>query len=442
MFSGWKHCTRVPGLLTQSRWCAILLRMSIRIKEWGMMSQPAKGVHLPIEGLTGWGESARRVGEGISAVLVGSAKVMQDRAQVAAAGELADFSERLKAIDQETRDELSGQDVQDWDYAWNAASAPKLAEAINELSPASRRGAQELAEAYNARASVEAQRDHELRKIDKARSQWRNQLDQAVQAGDSQQAHEWLHAGQGIFVPEDHVQNESRAIESRASLSRWQKNLQETPLRTLSELSSASAQDLPQQKTDAQQLSHAVKLARGSAGEQVLANLVSCMEGGVSPDPEYMNLAVQAGVLTPDQASAASQESPRCLSLRQQQDWMRRIDESPHDDAEAVNLMLDIATANMPIADKRSLLNRVEISRRVPEASRRRLSRNLWTLYHNGAFGCPLDEPAQKFFSSLQQESLARLQQGDDEQIDAWLNSLNESADRWVCFLPEKSENV
>lgn len=408
--------------------------MSIRIKEWGMMSQPPRGVRLPTEGLTGWGEAARRVGEGFSAVLSGTARVLQERAQVTAAGELADFSERLKAIDQETREELADQDVQDWGYAWQTTSAPKLAEAVNELSPASRKAGQELAAAYNAKASVEAQRDYELGKINRARTQWRNQLENAVQAGDAQQAREWLEAGQGIFVPENQASTEHEAVQSRTNLSRWQKNLQEAPLRTLSELSAAPQQELPQQKTDTERLNHARKQAIRTARQQVLGNLVSCMEGGITPEPEYVQMAVKAGVLHPQQAESLLHKGATDTPI-DHRDWVRRVDECDEGDDAAEELMLRIVTApDMPIKQRKDLLNRVELSRKLPVQDRRLVSRNLWNMYHDGLFGCPGDEAARSRFADIQLGCLTRLEQGGRQGAEKWMRELREDADRWVCF--------
>lgn len=389
---------------------------------------------MPTDGLTGWSEGARRVGEGFSAILAGTARVMHDRAQVAAAGELADFSERLKTIEQETRDELANQDVQDWNYAWHTTSAPKVAEAINELSPSSRRAGQQLAAAYTARAAVEAQRDYELGKIDKARTQWKTQLDNAVQAGDARQAHEWLQVGQGIFVPEENLPAESEAIESQARLSHWKKELQDAPLRTLSALAGAQESELPQQKTDAQMLAHAQSLARRTARRQALGNLVSCMESGVTPEREYVEMAVKAGALTEKQAESAMKETSSALTPVMKCDWTRRVDECADGDEAAENLMLDIATADMPVHDKRYLLNRIETSRKLPAADRQLLSRKLWDMYHDGIFGCPGDELAQSHFAEIQQSCLARLQNDGKDGMAHWLSSLRHSTDKWVCF--------
>lgn len=409
--------------------------MSIRIKEWGMMSQPSRGVRMPTDGLTGWGEAARRVGEGFAALLTGTSRAMQNRAQVAAAGELADFSNRLKTIDQETRAELAEQDVQDWNHAWQSASGPKLAEAINELSPGSRQAGQELAAAYNARAALEAQRDYELGRIDKARTQWRNQLENAVQAGDAKQAKEWLEAGQGIFVPEDELPVETQAVESQASLSRWMKQLQNSPLGALSELADTPPEELPGQKQDAQRLAHERNVAQRAAKREVLGNLITCMESGMTPEPGYVKKAEKAGVLTATQAeSALAEPGDKEVSRRERREWTRRVDECADGDEAAESLMLDITTADLPLAERKSLLTRLEVSRSLPAGDRQFLSYTLWNMYHNGLFGCPGDADAQARFAELQQESLFQLQQGGRRGAAEWASSLRDSSDKWVCF--------
>ena len=399
-----------------------------------MMSQPSRGVHVPTDGLTGWGEAARRVGEGISAALAGGAQLLQERARVTAAGELAEFSERLQAIDRETREELAGREVQDWNYAWQAATAPKLAEAIDELSPDSRRAGQELAQAFSARASVEAQRDYELGKIDKARASWRSQVDRAVEEGNPAEARQWLDAGQGIFVPEQKMQAAHENVQSRATLTHWQKSLKQDPLASLRRLAAAPEEQLPRQQADARRLEQAKGQARRSARREVLGALENCLQESAAPEPDYVQLAKEAGILTARQAENALQEKPAKLSYAARRSWMRRIDECPDDDDAAEELKLDIATAPLPAGERRSLLKRVELSRSVPEPQRLRLSRSLRELYHSGVLGCPEDEEAQQFFAELQRDGLQQLAQKGAEETTQWLNNMRNLADRWVCF--------
>lgn len=397
------------------------------------MSQPSRGVHMSTDGLTGWGEAARRVGEGVSAALMGSAAILQERAKVAAAGELAEFSERLKEIDRETREELVGQDVQDWNYAWQRTSAPKLAEALDELSPASRTAGRQLAEVYTARASLEAQRDHELQKIDKARAQWSNRVEDAIEAGDKQQAQEWLDAGQGMFIAPHAMPSRKEEIESRANLKRWQNDLQANPLQSLSRLSAASKEELPLHKSDSEMLTHAQGQARRMARREVLSNLLNCMDNEVSPEPEYIKLAAAAGVLDAQQAENVLKPAEK-LSHQMRRDWLKRIDECAEDEVD--DLQLEIATAPIPAKEKRHLLGRIEDGRRLPVVERRKLSSKLWDLYTNGALGCPGDEEAQQRFAALQQHSMARLESDGAQGAAEWVHGMRSLAERWVCFAP------
>lgn len=412
--------------------------MSIRMKEWGMMSQPGRGVRVPTDGLTGWGEAARRVGEGLSAALSGAADVLQERARVKAAGELADFSERLHSIERETREELAEQDVQDWGYAWKSAMEPKLAEAVEELSPDSRAAGRRLAGEFSARASLEARRDYELSRIDTARTRWRNRVDQAVQAGDARGADEWLDAGQGLFVAPEQMPGEQEAARSRAYLNRWQNELQARPLEALSRLSSAPQEELPTRAADHERLAHARSQAGQAARREVLQHLLACMEDEVSPQAEVLTMAAEAGVITRRQSETAGRGETR-LTHETRREWLRRIDESGDDAQAGETLQLEIATAGLPAAESRELLARVEMSRSLPAQERRSLSRNLWELYRSGALGCPGDAEAGLRFAALQQESLARLQQQGHAGATDWVRGMRDLSDRWVCFTPQET---
>ena len=69
--------------------------MAIRMKEWGMLRAPSSSVHLPVQGVMGWGEAAQSLGSGIAKALLGSAELVQEKEQVTATGDLADFSRRF-----------------------------------------------------------------------------------------------------------------------------------------------------------------------------------------------------------------------------------------------------------------------------------------------------------------------------------------------------------
>lgn len=403
------------------------------------MSTPGRGVHVPIDGLTGWAEVARRTGEGISAVVNGSVELVQQRARVATAGELADFSERLRVIDQETRAELAEREIDDWDYAWQTTSGPKLTEALNELSPGSREAGHKLAAAYSARASLEAQRDFELQKISKARAQWRKQLDAAVQQGDTLQADQWLDAGEDIFVPRGSMEAQRESVHSQASVARWQRELSENPLRALGMLRSADESDLPTLQADKQSLARAKSEAARAARSEVLRTLVSCMEDEHEPDAEYMSMAEASGALSHQQVERATQTAAPATPA-DWREWMRRVDECSDEEEEAQDLMLDIATAAIPIKQRRLLLKRVEMSRSLPLADRLSLSRSLWDLYRDGALGCPDDEAAQEHFADIQRVGMEKLAADGSQGAAQWVRDMRVRSNRWVCF--ESTENA
>lgn len=403
-----------------------------------MMSPPSRGLHMPTDGITGWGAAAQRAGEGVAAALAGTGRALEEHARVTTAGELADFSERLRAIDRETRDELAEQDVQDWNYAWQQATGPKLEEALGELSSTARHAGRKLAQEYSARASLEAQRDYELQRIDKARSQWRNRVDEAVRSGDARQAQEWLRAGQGVFVAPGDMEKEEKAANSQARLNRWQGELEQQPLQALCRLTTAGEDELPTRQEDTGRLAQARTRAGRAARQEVMQRLVAYTEDDVAPEPEYVQMAGAAGVLNAKQTAAALQ-APKPLSVTERREWLRRIDECPDEAGQADALRLDIATAAIPPAERRGLLRRLEQSGRIPARQRMGLSRRLGELYRSGGLGCPGDDEAQLYYGSLQQETLARLEQDGPEAADRWLNGMNDVSNRWVCFNPQSS---
>ncbi len=85
--------------------------MAIHMKEWGMLRAPSPAVHIPVQGVTGWGEVAESVGRGISTLLLGSTALAKEKEQVETTGDLAEFSRRLHAIGDETRAQLAERDV-------------------------------------------------------------------------------------------------------------------------------------------------------------------------------------------------------------------------------------------------------------------------------------------------------------------------------------------
>ncbi len=407
--------------------------MAIRMKEWGMLRAPSSAVHLPVQGVMGWGEAAQSLGSGIAKVLLGSAELAQEKEQVTATGDLADFSRRLHDISEETCSQLEGQDVRDWEYSWQQVSAPLFAEAVAELPPSAREAGRELAEAYSHRAAVRALRDREISRLDKARSSWQQRVDAAVQSGDAAAAESWLQSGAGVFVPQAELEARRSQVRSKACATTWRNRLVQQPLSTLAELAVAPAEELPSDAQEQLYLRADIRRTRREA-RGALVNHLSERVGDEEPyDEEELELACRAGVISPRQLESA-RRSPRPLAAAERCTWMRRIDECGSDPAQLTELRLDILTAPVPLHERGQLLRRVEMATGVSAEDRLTLSRSLWKLYETGNFGCPGDEQALLRLAELQQAGLPVLVGEGSEAAARWIEHVRGGGDRWVCF--------
>lgn len=407
--------------------------MAIHMKEWGMLRAPSPAVHIPVQGVTGWGEVAESVGRGISTLLLGSTALAKEKEQVETTGDLAEFSRRLHAIGDETRAQLAERDVQDWDYAWQEVSEPRFAEAVAELPPAAREAGREFAEYYSRRAALEALRDRELQQLGKARNHWQQRVDAAVQAGDAEQAEHWLQSAAGVFVPQGELEGERARVRSRACSAGWRAALAERPLQALADWELASPDSLPQDPSEKQQLQAAVELARKSARAQLGQEMAQLSAQQQPYDDSALERATTAGLISRAQLENA-QQKPQELQTGELCCWQRRVDEVADDESARLDLQLDILTSPMLPQQRNGLMARLNAGGGVPQGDRQALSYTLWDNYSAGYFGVPGDDAALQRLSQLQQSGSAILANEGREAAFRWLESEQGDKERWVCF--------
>lgn len=401
--------------------------MAIRMKEWGMQQAPASTVRIPVENLHGWVDATQRLGSGLASAVLGTQKLLQDEDKVTAEGELAAFSEQLHRIGTETAAELAARSPQDWDYAWQELSAPRLAEAVAALPPAAREAGQELAEAYSAQASLRARRDHKIRTIEQARQNWQQRIDHAVKTGDAERAEQWLQSGEGIFVPAAEIEQRRETTRSQACVARWREAMQAAPLQALAAYHSATAEQLPAAEQDRRSLDAEVHQHMANTRRKLAQEMLT------TPHRQDLQPAVAAGVLTQQEYEQACAE-PRALNTAEQIDWMRRIDECADDDTARTNILMAIATAPIEPATRNRLQARAEQATRVAPADRRTLSRHLLHLFSQGGFGCPRDLEAQQRLCTLQQTGFTLLAEQGPDAVAEWLRGVSAPGNAWVCF--------
>lgn len=412
--------------------------MSIRIREWGMLRNATEQPHISVQGLTEWESGAVRAGQGMAAMVMEGGRLVQEYREVEAAGELAEFSETLRAIEEETRQELQESETADWGQAWQAACAPKVAEALAELPPALRESAGRMAEAYNREASVRAWRDQELAGIDKARAQWQRRVDAAVKKGDAAEARRWVEQGRGVFVPEPQIQEQSAAVESRALLNCWQRDLEQNPMQTLEDYRSRTRRLRPARREDAEQLRQVAENTRRRLRQEYADLLQTRLQTGEQCSADELKAAGRAGVLTREQCAAA-QTSPREATAHDVNHWLRRVDECAPTNEDQLEMRLEICTAALPPSERLMLLQRLELGGRVQREDRLSLSRRLWNLYNAGAFGCPGDNVAEKSLRRMQMNGLPLLAESGSDAAAQWLQSLDRRDEQWICFSPQQA---
>jgi hypothetical protein len=113
---------------------------------------------------------------------------------------------------------------------------------------------------------------------------------------------------------------------------------------------------------------------------------------------------------------------------------MQRVDECPADSSARTNLVLDIATAALPMEERRQLLERLEMAATVEPSDRLALSRCLRQLYDSGALGCPGDAVALQRLADLQLAGLPILAREGSEAAARWAEQQRSNAGQWVCF--------
>lgn len=402
--------------------------MAIRIREWGMLSYPGRGVQIPLQGIATIDEPAARLSRVIEGAAQLSAALAEQQETVTTAGNLAEFAGRLRGIEEEARAEIDMQNVRDWKYAWKQASESRLAEAINELPPESREAGRHLAAVYNAQASATAKRDYELGRIGLARHRWQARVDEAVERGAADEAEQWIKAGEQLFVPPSEVEERASSARSRSLLNRWKEAFRRNATDALLELQQETA-ELPTEERDREEL----RRLRESEFREVcrtLANEMStAVEAGQEPATELYEKAGAIGAIK-DTSGTGSESAPPPAAC----DWNRRIDECPEEEEEETRLKLDILSAPIPVTERRKLLQRMHRNRQIPAAARSDISRRLWNLYQSGRLGLPGDREAQQHLARLQE--LALTAQHPPAEPERWIEKVQPQAEAWICYQP------
>ena len=412
----------------------MLQSMAIRMKEWGMLAYPRQSVQLTVNSLNDWGRSGSSLGQGVAAAGQAAAELADAMQRVNRAGNEADIAARLAAIGRETAEELSDKPVRDWDYSWQQAYEPRLQQLLGELEPGAREHALQLGAQYSRLYSLQSRRAYEVEHIRRARRKWNEQVEAAVQRGDAAAARRWLEQGSQVFVPEAELPQQLESVQSRSLCAGWQQQLQQNPAAALAAWQAAEA-ERPSRPEDLRRVQTGMDEARTRLTAGLAVQLAAAVEQGVEPEPGVLRQAAEAGVL-PRAWAESPRQALRPLAVEETCRWLRRIDERDAGDDSA--LVVEIALAPIPMSERRLLLQRVQATAALPPAQRSGTSRVLWSLYHDGRFGCPGDAAALRCLGRLQDEALQLQQKSSDaRELTQWLDALCSSEEPWLCYQPE-----
>ncbi len=407
-----------------------------------MLAAPGQPVHIRTQGLHGWERSARSLGKGIADVLEGGGRLWELSERVTRTGELAAFTEELRGISAEVGEELKEQEIRDWDYSWKAAITPRIHEAVAALSPESRDRALEMARLYSAQSSIEARRAREVQRIATARERWEQQLEASISSGQEEQAARWVEAARGVFVPEDALDGRVEEARSRACRSRLEARLEASPLEALAEMAEHAREGkLPVRTEEGRLLEQSCRRARHRLRRELSVSFSDRLREGEEIEPAALGLAARAGII-PAAPERAEEGEPAAPSLARRSEWRRWLDAREEGEESELDARLAIASASLPLAERRALLAHLERTQKVPAADRRALSNRLFVLYNSGAFGCPGDAEAERALLRLQEEGAALLGSQGAEAAARWLDSRRAAADNWVCFEAGQQQSV
>lgn len=403
------------------------------------MAAPRAAVSIPTQGIretsAAWsavGDALGQAGRSAAAALkereLRQERERQQQEQQAAlrrverAGALSAFHERLNRVFDETAAELQEGGAKDWNYAWQQRSSSAVQEALAELPPDLRGMGAQLAAQRSAAAAQQAQHRADLQGIARARSQWQAQLDAAVQSGDAAAADRWLQEGSGIFVPPAELEKHRESARSRCGLNRWQQRLADSPAEALAALQEPGA-ELPDAAEDRKELEESRAAAQQNLQRQWAQDFSAAVLAGREPDAAAQQQAQTLHLLPPPPQGSPAQQLCR---LRQ------RIDEHEGEDADA--LRMELAAVPLPLRERRALLQRLAAVGNIPRTQRAAVSGTLMDLYRTGRFGCTGDAESLQYLGTLQEEALTRMQDARPEAVEAWVNSLRNQEEAWICF--------
>ncbi len=406
-----------------------------------MIPTPARQAVMRSDGIEAYGRAGKELGKSVGEAIESTKPYGEMLDDIILAGNVADIAKQVQQIVDDTKEHLGTQDVNNWQYKWGKQSKPRINKMLEQYPAATRTVGSKLAEAMSNRASIEAKRNTELSCVQESENKWSEQLNYAEDIGDEQQCELWLQAGKGQFFPEGEYDQKQAESKSRLKLKQWQGHLDREPLLSLANLEEADESSLPAGKEDQRRFNQKRHVVRQGVSAQLGEVFTQHIREGVEMEPQQLELARRAKIITTQQYQQATATTPKSSPPLEYCQWMKKIDElDSQDEEQNTQLRLALGTANFPIKDKQTLLRRMDGMKDVTLSDRRNLSRQIWELYNQGYLGARNDASSQRRLRSLQEEGLEHIRIAGAEDTAQWIQSRKEKANSWICFNPNPNK--
>ncbi len=433
--------------------------MAIRMKEWGMLAPApqqldrsgqkqalidnlnvAKRREKSIQGLsTATGDFIRD--EGVRQEEREKDREQKEQeallAEVERTGELAGFMNSLEEANKITQEEM--QDIapdQDLEYAWRQRATPHFKAAIDKLSPAARAAGEQIAAHYSEQSYITTKQQRKLARIAKARNSWNESLQHSIDKGDEGEAASWIDSVIDIFIPRDSAEEAKKSAQSAARYRQWDEQFKSAPIQTLAYYKKAKDSDLQLSDEHREELAQLSQETERGAKSALAEHLTRQILADKRIKPTSLNQVEEAGLLTKNQIERLNYNT-HTNSLTAQRDyceWQGRIDRSGDDEAELLDMKLQLATAPLNSSEKKKLFLRLTQVESVSASKRQRMNSNIWNAYRRGELGTVGDRHSLARLRQIQDLAPKLVEEEGLDKLDDLIAKCSIPEQVWVCL--------
>ncbi len=429
--------------------------MAIRMKEWGMLAPAPQQLDRSGQkrALLDNVEVAQRRERSVQDLASGTADFIRDEgnrqekreqeeedallAEVERTGELAGFMNSLEEANRLSQEEMQdlGAD-QDMEYAWKQRATPHFKAAIDKLSPAARAAGEQIAARYNERSYISTKQQLKLARIAKARNSWNESLQSSIDRGDEVEATSWIDSVVDIFIPRDSVEEAKKSAQSAARYRHWDEQFKSAPIQTLSvykKTKDAEFQLSEEHREELTQLSEETERGARSALAEHLSRQILADK---PIKPASLQQVEDAGLLTKNQIARLNYKTAKnsISAARDFCEWQGRIDRCGDDQADLLELKLQLATAPLNSSDKKKLFLRLDQSQSISASKRQRMNTSIWNAYRRGELGTMGDRHSLARLRQIQDLAPKLVEEDGLDKLDELISKHSIPEQVWVCL--------